>query len=58
MIGEIIKTSNCGCRISVILSTDKLVKEQPPKTFVVHKCDKLEVYQTKRGLNRFYKFNV
>ena len=40
------------------MSNDRIVKEQPPKTFVVHSCEKLEVYQTKRGMNRFYNFKI
>ena len=58
MIGEIIKTSNCGCKILNVRSTDLIVKEQPPKTFIVHSCENVKVYQIKGSMKRFYEFKT
>lgn len=40
----------------IIRETDeKGIKEQPDKSFVVHECDNVIIYQEKKGLKRFFK---
>jgi len=57
MIGEIIKTINCYDRVSHIRNTDKIVEEQPKDTYEIHSCEKVSIWQDKKGMKRYYKFS-
>ena len=49
---------HCPHRIFYRRDTDVDVTEQPIKTFIVHSCEDIEVYQERKGMKRYYYFKT
>lgn len=49
---------SCGCRDWRITASDeKGIIQQPENTFETHQCDKITVWQERKGVKRYFKNN-